>query len=89
MNLGIEDAATLAWLIKEGRTDEYTRLRHPIGEQVLKFTEAQTRQMTTGSGLQEFMIGWLAPFLLKFSAVQKLAVTRLVGLETPHPPWLK
>lgn len=89
MNLGVEDAATLAWLIQEGRADEYTRLRHRIGEQVLKFTEAQTRQMTTGSGLQEFMIAWLAPFLLKFSAVQKLAVTRLVGLETPHPPWLK
>ena len=89
MNLGIEDAATLAWLIDEDRTVDYTALRHPIGQKVLKFTEAQTRQMTAGGGVQDFMISWLAPFLLGFSAVQKLAVTRLVGLETPHPAWLE
>ncbi len=88
MNLGIEDAATLAWLIEEGRASEYTDLRHPIGEKVLKFTEAQTQQMTARSGLQEFMMSWIAPFLLGFTAIQRLAVTRLVGLETPHPAWL-
>ncbi|MEM7425090.1 MAG: FAD-dependent monooxygenase [Pseudomonadota bacterium] len=89
MNLGIEDAASLAWLIGEGRTEEYTQLRHPVGEKVLKFTEAQTRQMTGSSKLEDFMLTWLAPFLLGFKAVQRLAVTRLVGLETPHPPWLE
>ncbi len=88
MNLGIEDAATLAWLIETGTTDQYTALRHPIGAQVLKFTQAQTRQMTQSGPMQTLMQNWIAPLMLKVPAIQRMAVSRLVGLETPHPPWL-
>ncbi len=88
MNLGIEDAASLAWLIEQNRTGEYTALRHEIGAQVLKFTQAQTRQITQRGALQSFLQNTIAPLMLKIPAVQRFAVTRLVGLETPHPPWL-
>lgn len=88
MNLGIEDAATLAWLIAEGKTAEYSDRRHKVGAQVLKFTRAQTAQITQRGNWQRFMQKVVAPTLLKFPAVQRLAVSRLVGLETPHPPWL-
>ncbi len=88
MNLGIEDAATLAWLLEQDRTDEYSAQRHKIGEQVLKFTQTQTRQLTERSALQGFLQNKVAPLMLKIPAVQRFAVARLVGLETPHPPWL-
>ena len=80
MNLGIEDAATLAWLIEQNRTDEYTGRRHPVGAKVLNFTEAQTRQITEANPLQRFLQNWLAPFMLKFPAIQRLAVSRIVIL---------
>ena len=88
MNLGIEDAATLAWLIAEDRTDDYTDLRHRVGEQVLRFTRTQTQQLMRRGPIQTFLQNTLAPLLLKLPAIQRLAVSRLVGLETPHPPWL-
>ena len=88
MNLGIEDAATLAWLIEQGRTGEYTAMRHPVGEQVLKFTQAQTEQLTQRGALQRFLQNTVAPLLLKLPAIQRLAVSRIAGLETPPPPWL-
>ena len=88
MNLGIEDAATLAWLIEQGRTDEYTALRHPVGAKVLKFTETQTRQITSETAMQRFLRNRVAPLMLRIPAIQRLAVSRIVGLDTPHPPWL-
>ncbi|MEM8687055.1 MAG: FAD-dependent monooxygenase [Pseudomonadota bacterium] len=88
MNLGIEDAATLAWLVAEDRTADYTKLRHPVGQQVLRFTRAQTQQLTRRGLIQTFLQNTLAPLLLKLPAIQRIAVTRLAGLETPHPQWL-
>ena len=35
MNLGIEDAYILANLIKNGSTDKYTELRHPVGKETI------------------------------------------------------
>ncbi len=88
MNLGIEDAATLAWLIAEDRTAEYTRLRHRVGKTVLKFTRDQTQQLVRRGPLQTFIQNTLAPLLLKLPVIQRVAVTRLAGLESPHPAWL-
>ncbi len=89
MNLGIEDAATLAWLIKEGRTAEYTAMRHPVGKAVLRLTKLQTRQLTSSSPLTRFATLRLAPLLLKFAAIRRMAITRITGLDTPFPPWLE
>ena len=43
MNLGIEDAAWLAWLIETGETDQYTSSRLPAAKRVIKFTTATDR----------------------------------------------
>ncbi|NNE22588.1 MAG: FAD-dependent monooxygenase [Rhizobiales bacterium] len=88
MNLGIEDAATLAWLISTGETDRYTALRHPIGKKVLAFTEAQTRQITSTNPVMKLLQNHIAPVFLKLPVMQRIALTRLTGLDTPAPAWL-
>jgi 2-polyprenyl-6-methoxyphenol hydroxylase-like FAD-dependent oxidoreductase len=88
MNLGIEDAATLAWLIEAGRAQEYTRLRWPIGRRVLRFTHQQTRQVTSRSPLLPLARRHVAPPLLRAPIMQRLALGELTGLRTPRPPWL-
>ena len=88
MNLGIEDAATLAWLIASGETSRYTALRHPIGKKVLEFTEAQTKQMLSTSTFNRLLLHYIAPFVLRVPAIQRQALWRLTGLDTPRPAWL-
>jgi 2-polyprenyl-6-methoxyphenol hydroxylase-like FAD-dependent oxidoreductase len=88
MNLGIEDAATLAWLISSRDTSRYTAMRHPVGKKVLAFTEAQTRQLLSRNPLNRFLTNHIAPLLLKIPAMRRQAVHRLTGQDTPPPPWL-
>ncbi len=88
MNLGIEDAATLAWLISEGQTERYTEMRHPVGKKVLAFTETQTRQLTSQSLMSRAVQYYIAPIILKLPVMQRFALARLTGLDTPQPPWL-
>lgn len=88
MNMGIEDAATLAYLIKRNQTERYTKLRHPVGEKILKFTKQQTEQITSpGIGLN-LTIKYLAPLALSIPFIRKRALTTLTGLDTPKPEWL-
>lgn len=89
MNLGIEDAATLAWLIKEGRMSEYTSMRHPVGKAVLRLTKQQTRQLTSSNPVTRFVTKRFGPLFLKIAAIRRIAITRITGLDTPFPPWLK
>ena len=77
MNLGIEDAATLAWLIETGKTDRYTALRHPIGKKVLAFTEAQTRQLTSNNPLMKILQNHIAPIAMKLPIMQRIALILL------------
>lgn len=88
MNLGIEDAATLAWLIETGKTADYTARRHPIGEKVLKFTRAQTRQFTSKGGGFRFALKYIAPLVMAIPFVRRKAFATLTGLDTPSPEWL-
>jgi 2-polyprenyl-6-methoxyphenol hydroxylase-like FAD-dependent oxidoreductase len=88
MNLGIEDACWLAWLMAEGRTDEYTRLRWPAGRTVLDFTEQQTRQIVSRGLWADVIRRWLAPAILKLPAVRRRLLARVAGLDTPPAPWL-
>ncbi len=89
MNLGIEDAATLAWLISTGETERYTAIRHPVGKKVLAFTEAQTRQLTSKSPIWKMIQNHIAPIMLKLPFVERIALSRLTGLDTPKPQWLR
>ena len=88
MNLGIEDAATLAWLISEGQTDRYTKMRKPIGKRVLRLTHAQTRQVTSPGRLRQFATRRIAPVLMKSKTVQRFVFRTISGSNTPKPPWL-
>jgi 2-polyprenyl-6-methoxyphenol hydroxylase-like FAD-dependent oxidoreductase len=88
MNLGIEDACWLAWLMAEGRTQEYTALRWPAGRTVLDFTEQQTRQIVSRSLWADVLRRWLAPAILKVPAVRRRLLARVAGLDTAPAPWL-
>ena len=89
MNLGIEDAATLAWLINQNRTGDYTRLRQPVGAKVLRFTHQQTRWLTAWGKWSKFMMAHLIPTLMSFKPFRTRALEQMSGLDTPVPPWLK
>ncbi len=88
MNLGMEDACWLAWLLEQGREREYTTLRHPIGKDVLKFTHAFTRFAKSRGILQDLIFEFGLPILTKLPAVQRSAFNMLTALNTPAPPWL-
>ena len=88
MNLGIEDACWLAWLIDQGREQEFTALRHPVAKHVLKFTYNFT-QLARAQGIGR----WLAvnvglPLLSHLPFVQKKVFYMLSAQDTPAPPWL-
>lgn len=88
MNLGIEDACWLAWLIEQGRAAEYTDLRHPVGKQVLKFTHSFTSFAKNRGLLQDILIGCLAPLVPLLPPVQSRIFRALTALNTPVAPWL-
>jgi 2-polyprenyl-6-methoxyphenol hydroxylase-like FAD-dependent oxidoreductase len=88
MNLGIEDAATLAWLIDQERTDEYTERRLPVGAHVLRQTNWQTQLMTSLNPLVTFMRRQVVPLLMKSNFVLSRQLPEMAGLAAPPPPWL-
>lgn len=88
MNMGIADAATFAWLLTEGREDDYTRIRHPIGARTIAFVKRQTHQMISDSQLQRRLAAIVAPIALKIHPVHSFAVRAITGLIDPQPEWL-
>jgi 2-polyprenyl-6-methoxyphenol hydroxylase-like FAD-dependent oxidoreductase len=88
MNLGIEDAAWLAYLLCEGRAGQYTQLRHGPGAQVLKMTSAPTQLLASRSLWARTLRTVILPALLGVPAVQRRLLPRMAGLDTPPPPWL-
>lgn len=88
MNLGIEDGATLAYLLSKERQDKYTQMRHPIGKQVLQFTQQQTKQITSPNFAFDFMLNYVAPLALKIPSIRSKALAHMTGLDTPKPEWL-
>ena len=88
MNLGIEDAAWLAWLIETGETDRYTSYRLPAAKRVIRFTRQQTNQLFQSGPFVGLLRRTLAPTMLAIPFIEQLALRRLTGLDTPPPPWL-
>lgn len=88
MNLGIEDACWLAWLIAEGREQEYSALRVPAVKQVLKQTYGLTRLVTMQSPLAVAARNFLVPLLLRFGPVRRQLLRGVAGYDTPKPPWI-
>jgi 2-polyprenyl-6-methoxyphenol hydroxylase-like FAD-dependent oxidoreductase len=88
MNLGMEDACWLAWLLREGRAKEYTSLRHPVGSEVLKYTHRFTAFAKSRGTLQDMFFQFGIPILTRLPALQRRAFNMLTALDTPAPPWL-
>ncbi|MCH8239556.1 MAG: FAD-dependent monooxygenase [Proteobacteria bacterium] len=88
MNLGIEDAAWLAWLIERGETGSYTGLRHPVAKQVLEQVDQATRFISSDGWAATFFRRNLLPYIVRPDFIQRRAFRSLTGLGTPAPPWL-
>ncbi len=89
MNLGIEDAAWLAWLIERGETGRYTELRHRVGKQVLEQVNQATRLMSSEGAIATFLRRKVLPHLARREFVQRKALRGIAGLASPPPPWLE
>ena len=88
MNLGIEDAATLAWLMSQNRQDEYSRIRLPIARKVLRITHTQTKLITGGQWYANFAKRRLLPMALGTGPIRRRFLKSLFGQDTPAPAWL-
>jgi 2-polyprenyl-6-methoxyphenol hydroxylase-like FAD-dependent oxidoreductase len=88
MNLGIEDACWLAWLIDEGREKEFTMLRHPVGADVLKFTHTFTRFVRARGPMQDLALRLGLPLLALLPPLQRRLLRMLSAQDTPAPLWL-
>jgi 2-polyprenyl-6-methoxyphenol hydroxylase-like FAD-dependent oxidoreductase len=88
MNLGIEDACWLAWLISEGRESEYADLRMPAVKTVLKQTYQLTSLVTMSNPLTIALRNFAAPLLLKIPALRRKILHGISGYDTPSPPWI-
>jgi 2-polyprenyl-6-methoxyphenol hydroxylase-like FAD-dependent oxidoreductase len=83
MNLGMADAATLAWLLATGDEARYTELRHAAGRTVLQQTRGNTRAMTRRGPVTDFMIRHLAPLALSLAPLRRRALRGIAGLDLP------
>ncbi len=88
MNLGMEDACWLAWLIEQDRQAEYTKLRHPVGADVLQFTYRFTQFAKARGNLQDLALRTLLPLVTGIPFMRNRAFNALTALDTPPAPWL-
>jgi 2-polyprenyl-6-methoxyphenol hydroxylase-like FAD-dependent oxidoreductase len=87
MNLGMEDACWLAWLIEQNRAAEYTALRHPVGADVLRFTYRFTQFAKARGGLQDIALRALLPIVTGIAPIRNRVFDALTALNTPPPAW--
>ena len=87
MNLGIEDACWLAWLLEQGREQEYTTLRHPVGASVLRETKSFTTAARNTGLLQTLAAATLLPILSVFPPLRNRALANVTAMNTPAPEW--
>ncbi|CAN7459882.1 FAD-dependent monooxygenase [Pararhizobium sp. LjRoot255] len=88
MNLGIEDACWLAWLISEGRERDYSKLRMPVVKTVLKDTRRYTAFITLKNPLLTGGRTLLMPLLNQIPGFTAAALRKVSGQDTPPPPWI-
>jgi 2-polyprenyl-6-methoxyphenol hydroxylase-like FAD-dependent oxidoreductase len=88
MNLGIEDACWLAYLISEGRERDYSNQRLPAVHQVLKQTRRLTDMVTMKNPIATGIRDIAAPMLFAVPAVRRLLLRSVTGYDTPRPPWI-
>lgn len=88
MNLGIEDACWLAWLIANGRQDEYSDLRLPAIETVIKATRRTTAFVTLSNPILTGLRRLILPWFSLFPSSTRAVLRTISGRDTPAPPWI-
>lgn len=88
MNLGIEDAAWLGYLIEQGDTARYTDLRQPVAARVLKQVDTATQFISSDGRFATFLRYYVLPHLARRDFAQRNAFRNIAGLAVPAPPWL-
>ena len=88
MNLGIWDAATLAWLASLGRESEYETKRLTAVKQVLAATRAGTDFISHPPAAALWALRLLGPVATKLPFVSRLIAERLLALDMKPLPWL-
>lgn len=88
MNLGIEDACWLAYLISEGREQAYSEQRMPAVHQVLQQTRRLTDIVTMENPVMTAVRDAAAPLLFGVPAVRRLLLRSVAGYDTPKPAWI-
>jgi 2-polyprenyl-6-methoxyphenol hydroxylase-like FAD-dependent oxidoreductase len=88
MNLGIEDACWLAYLICEEREQDYSGQRMPAVRQVLKQTRQLTNLVTMKNPALAAVRDVAAPLLFAVPAVRRLLLRSVAGYDTLRPPWI-
>ena len=59
-----------------------------LAKEGLRFTDAQTRQLTSTNPLTQFVLRRVAPIVMRSPAWQRFVFRRISGAATPRPPWL-
>ena len=88
MNLGIWDAATLAWLAALGRESEYETRRLTAVKQVLDTTRAGTDFISDPPVAALWALRVLGPLASSLPFVSRRIAERLLALDMAPLPWL-
>ena len=80
MNLGIEDAATLAGVLADGRLERYGAMRSRVSRAVVRMVRAQTRLATSNGGFTKFVRSHVLPRALRFDPLHRALAARMLGL---------
>ena len=88
MNLGIEDACWLAYLLSEGRQQEYSSLRMPAVRQVMKVTYRLTAVITMKNPVVIGLRNRIVPMLLRIPPLGTRLLRGVAGYDTAPPPWI-
>ncbi|EAU43164.1 FAD-binding monooxygenase, PheA/TfdB family protein [Fulvimarina pelagi HTCC2506] len=88
MNLGIWDAAWLAYLLSEKRASEYEMRRMPSVKKVLEQTRSMTDTVTAPPRWTGAVLRFALPAALKLPLVRRRIANRLLALDLPQPVWL-
>ncbi len=88
MNLGIEDACWLAWLISQDRETDYSDLRIPAVKLVLADTIRNTRLVLATNPFAVAARNFFVPLLARNKAIRMRGLRNVLGLDTAAPPWL-
>jgi 2-polyprenyl-6-methoxyphenol hydroxylase-like FAD-dependent oxidoreductase len=85
MNLGIEDAVSLAGRMTEGGLEDYSRVRHPIGARVVRMSDVMVKALLVRNPVLRFLRDLMMKTVLTIPAVQNLALKNMSGLMSRDP----